>query len=140
MPQPSCRFAVCLALATMLIGCGPGETRPRTIEVTGVVTLDGQPVEAATVSFISASGGSAGITDANGRFSLVNGAAPGRYDVTVTKMAGGSLRPPATSGGPPTGEPPKSLLPERYISPKNSGLSAEVTADGGNEFEVRLQK
>jgi hypothetical protein len=71
---------VCLA------GCGPSYHK-----VNGVVTLDGQPVEGATVTFVSEDGSKtySGLTDASGAFSLVSGekqgAPAGSYKVVVVK-------------------------------------------------------
>jgi len=79
-------------------GCGPN-LKP----VTGVVKLDGNPVEGATVSFVSDDGKNVftGFTDASGNFKLANaenkeGVAPGSYKVTVVKrpnMGGEAMMP-----------------------------------------------
>jgi hypothetical protein len=59
--------------------------------VNGVVTVDGKPVEGATVTFISEKGDQSfsGSTNANGEFSLASGqqlgAYPGNYKVLVVK-------------------------------------------------------
>jgi len=70
----------------LLAGCGPSVT-----PVTGTVTLDGAPVDGATVSF-ALDGGTqvyVGFTDASGNFSLSQGeklgALPGNYKVMVVK-------------------------------------------------------
>ena len=67
-------------------GCGE-----KPVPVNGIVTLDGKPVEGATVTFGTDDGKRSygGFTDASGAFSLsgggVLGALPGTYKVTVTK-------------------------------------------------------
>jgi len=88
------KWTTVLAAAVCLTGCS---SRP---QVQGVVTLDGTPVEGATVSFISADGKDifTGFTDASGKFTLQGndqkpGAAPGTYKVTVVKT-------PAMKTGP----------------------------------------
>jgi len=55
------------AVGLVLSGCGP--KGPELAPVEGVVTLDGQPLEGATVLFHAEGGGrpSTGTTDANGR-------------------------------------------------------------------------
>jgi hypothetical protein len=70
-----------------MVGCGPS-FKP----VEGVVTLDGKPVEGATVFFTAedGSGNSAsGLTDANGKFTLTAGAKKGvlagNYKVLITR-------------------------------------------------------
>src|SRR5262245_1264000 len=69
-----------------VVGCGGGLK-----SVEGLVTLDGVPVEGASVSFTPEGEGQPafGVTDSNGKFVLqtINkaGANPGTYKVTVTK-------------------------------------------------------
>jgi hypothetical protein len=158
MLQCSWRFVAFLAVAAMIVGCNSGGSDSGAVKTGGVVTLDGQPVEGATVSFSPASGGKAasGITDSSGRFSLTtleagDGAMPGNYGVTVVKMAGGSepaaqpktmeeaMKAGLNKGGPGTKvEPAKSLLPEKYNSTATSGLTAEVKSSGENDFEFKL--
>jgi len=127
-----------LILVVGTIGCGQG--RPKTVPVSGTVTLDGQPVDGASVTFYPASGGrpAMGTTDAQGNFTLTtfekgDGAIPGTYNVTVTKVAAGEASPDEQSD---TGEAlmgaedteGKSLLPVKYSSVKTSGLTVEVKA------------
>jgi hypothetical protein len=83
-------LGVLLAALLLASGCGPGS-----VEVKGVVTLDGSPVEGATVLFISDDGKNSfrGMTDASGNFTLVGenskaGVLPGSYKVTVVKQKG----------------------------------------------------
>lgn len=78
-------------------GCG-GSDGPDTEPVTGIVTLDGQPVEGARVVFSPGSGGgqaASGVTDAEGKYELTtfsqgDGAVVGNYNVIVTKTEGGA--------------------------------------------------
>lgn len=83
----------CFALAVLgcsfaLLGCGPSY-----VVVVGVVTMDGQPIEGATVVFTSDDGTktAVGISDATGNFTLSGdgkpGVIPGSYKVTVSKSA-----------------------------------------------------
>src|SRR5262245_12374499 len=71
---------------TAALGCGQGKT----VKVEGVVTLDGKPLPAATVTFVPDGNGRAasGRTDQDGIFRLTtfrtdDGAVPGEYKVTV---------------------------------------------------------
>jgi hypothetical protein len=75
------------ALLLAAAGCG-GQGRP--VKVEGVVTLDGQPLSGATVTFAPAEGGrpASGRTDADGSFRLTtfrsdDGALPGEYKVII---------------------------------------------------------
>lgn len=94
------RFAVAGLLAAVLgvVGCSA-----KPVKVGGTVTLDGTPVEGATVTFMSEDGLKTygGSTDAAGKFELagngVEGALPGNYKVLVVKsktIAGGENMDP----------------------------------------------
>lgn len=76
--------------------------------VTGMVTLDGQPLENATVELVPVDGGktAGGRTNADGQFQLEEGAVPGEYRVRII---------PETS--PTTGEKTKT----KADTGKNSG-------------------
>jgi hypothetical protein len=100
MRRPILAGSLLLAILGMT-GCGPSLKT-----VNGVVKLDGNPVEGATVSFVSDDGKNVytGFTDASGNFSLVSsdnksGALPGTYKVTVVKraaMGGGEAMMPGS--------------------------------------------
>ena len=77
-------------LGVACVGCGDGLP---TGKVTGVVTMDGDPLESALVTFSPAEGGmnSTGITDENGEYTMTyiaggggEGALLGTNTVTVT--------------------------------------------------------
>jgi hypothetical protein len=136
-----------------------------TARVTGVVTLDGQPVDGATVSFSPKSEGAvaaAGITDASGRFSLSTtsgeGAAPGSYAVVITKAGSGTGKAwedPRSRGGNLSPEDEKAVIagatgqpgqpedggriPKKYTSADTSGFTAEVKAGEKNEFTFDMR-
>ncbi|RMF88639.1 MAG: carboxypeptidase regulatory-like domain-containing protein [Planctomycetota bacterium] len=77
------------AVLLLVIGCNRG---PNVGLVEGVVTLDGQPVPNAMVTFSPIDGGmsSTGTTDENGHYTLVfpggKGAVVGRHKVSVRSM------------------------------------------------------
>src|SRR5258708_2370379 len=80
---------VVLLVAGAAAGCGS-----KTSKVEGVVTLDGTPVQGATVIFVPETGDrqASGQTDADGVFHLTtfntgDGAVPGTYKVTVSKTS-----------------------------------------------------
>jgi hypothetical protein len=109
----------------------PSEEVPETEEtapVRGVVIIDGQPVEGATVVFNHVEGkyAAVGVTDPNGNFVLRtfkqnDGAVPGVYRVAISKK---------TDGG-------ADVVPMKYGDSNTSGLTAEVRA-GANEFRFEL--
>lgn len=140
------------------VGCSaPRSTdRPATQPVTGTVTLNGTPVDGATVTFqpIDASGKAAvGLTDSAGTYVLTtfesnDGALSGSYKITVIKTEA-----PAPSSGDATGEyvppealgpearpaAPKNLLPEKYAATQSSELTATVK-DGANTIDLPLEE
>ena len=117
-----------LATCCVLAGCGG----PKLLPVSGVVTLDGQPVAGAGVMFLPADKGPAtgGTTDATGKFELSTtnrrGIAPGRYRVTVTKreVSGRGMFDTAEA------KPQKTrwFVPQKYSDTNTSGLEADVQA------------
>ncbi|QDV48694.1 carboxypeptidase-like regulatory domain-containing protein [Gimesia fumaroli] len=130
-----------LPLITLLIsGCGGGpDDAPKTVEVTGTVTMKGNPVADATIVFIPKSGPSAvGSTDASGKYSLKTGkepgAIPGSHVVTIT--SGGEIPMPGTEAAKKDQSKPE--IPPEYGDPKKSGLTADVKATGENVIDFKL--
>jgi hypothetical protein len=78
-------------LTPALIGCGRGNY-PEVATVTGVVLLDGKPLEGAEVTFAPLEGrSSTGLTDHTGKYSLsytkkVRGAVLGQHTVKISKV------------------------------------------------------
>lgn len=82
------RALTCILLIA-LAGCGNGSLRP----VEGIVTLDGKPIDNVIVSFSPESGGTsgAGVTDAQGKFTLSSalgrGLPEGNYLVAISEQS-----------------------------------------------------
>jgi hypothetical protein len=139
-----------LLMIALVAGCG-GPKRPQTVAVSGTVTLDGKPVEGATVGFIPEGGGrpATGTTDASGAFTLTtfepgDGAVVGKHSVTVSKVRGSGQQgdQASTASGPGPGPGPGAMplsgmpeaggvklewiVPKKYSEPANSGLKVEV--------------
>lgn len=79
-----------------LIGCGGTSEGPALTRVTGIVKLDGEPLPNASVTFQPLEHGrpSLGVTDANGRYSLLytldkSGAVAGRHQVSISTWVEG---------------------------------------------------
>jgi hypothetical protein len=92
-------LAAAVGVAAVLVGgCGGV---PQHTQVTGVVTLDGQPFPDAIITFIPEGGGGmtpVGHSDEAGRFrmgteSSDNGVVPGKYKVTVTPSTAKESKP-----------------------------------------------
>jgi hypothetical protein len=121
------------ALVTLffLCGCG-GPAHPEVGRVSGVVTLDGQPLPEATVMFQPTEGrASIATTDSAGKYSLtyldgVPGAKLGAHKVIIrTEIPGEDGQPPIA----------KEKLPKKYH--EQTELTAEVKP-GTNTFDFPL--
>jgi hypothetical protein len=125
-------------LTLMFIGCGDG--RAERVPVTGTVVYRGQPVAGAEVMFMSKSGRPArAITDERGRFELSSyatgdGAILGEHTVLVVKKVEAN---PGRTKNPYA--PTRDVLPVRYGSPKDSGLTANVEKGAENDFAFELK-
>ena len=125
-----------LAVIVGLTGCGGGGA-----PVSGVVTLDGKPVEGATVSFTPESGdgdglgGSYGKTDAQGRYTLRTvaqdkpGAAVGKHRVTISLTQADPNNPEGIQ---------KDLIPAKYNV--KSELTFEVPSGGTDKADFPVTK
>jgi hypothetical protein len=105
-------------------------------EVSGTVTMDGQPLSRARVEFSPADGSpSMGLTDEQGRYTLrfsrdVEGAMIGDHKITISTYA------PAN----PDAEPPTPEVPEKV--PAKYNVKTELTKkveEGSNSIDFPLQ-
>ena len=159
------RYFSLAGVALLFIGCA-GEDEwvknlPETVEASGVVTLNGDSVEGASVVAAPQDGGkypAKALTDSDGYFELKafpakEGAVPGKYKVMITKTveinADGSERPQADAETPemtasgdhaaPASGGWKNALPKQYANPNDSGLTVDIPAGGitGIQFELK---
>ena len=143
-----------LLLFSLVLGCG-GRKWPPTNKTTGTVTLDGQPVEEATVSFFPKGGfkPANGKTDSAGRYEMTtfnanDGAMTGSFGVSIAKYP--EVKIETTLEGTPwtedmeSDEPPEvdkpieNSLPEKYADAETSGFTATVVEGDGNVFNFEL--
>jgi len=154
-------FAVLCSIGVLsmisLVGCGGNPAGyPETAPVTGTVTLDGAPVEGASISFAPPEGrSSSGTTDADGKYELryvgpVMGAMLGTNRVIIRKQVPDPDYVPTAAErkaaeemaaldpdeSPTFTSPMIDSLPERYRS-RDSELSADVK-DTDNVFDFAL--
>ena len=144
-------LAVACLLTSMLLGCG--HRGPAVEMVEGLVLLDGQPVEGATVLFSPDAGGAAdglpaaGRTGPDGAFRLNAaggakfgaGTKIGDYIVTVTKQDHDPV-PPPDPDRPPSGPPNVKVwdvLPVVYKHAVTTPLRATVKK-GKNSYRFEL--
>ncbi len=132
------------------IGCGGGSDYvvPELMEVSGTVTLDGEPLSNTTVIFSPQPGtngtGAIGVTDSNGKYTLKHqsdksGIESGKYYVTFSKwaMPDGSPIPEGKTAADVEAE---EFIPENYRTVTESGPKnvAEVKANG-DTFDFQLK-
>lgn len=140
------RFILSLSLLILSAGCGGSINADYSqldlIDVSGTVTLDGQPLSGATVAFETRDGTfSSGVTDESGAFDLMfnteqSGCLPGDKIVRI-QIKTDSENPDEESeeeGG--TGNQPQIKIPEQY----NKKSTLEVTVDANHttfEFDLK---
>ena len=121
------------AVLVVLTVLGCGSDGPEMANVTGTVTLDGDPVDGAGVVFTPEGGGRAvnASTDASGKFSIEALVGSNVVAVTKTRPIGGS----GPEAGLEEGDSPQDmgedaeveyLVPMKYGIPLTSGLKVDV--------------
>jgi len=141
----ACRFSgpvYCLLLLSLMVGCGGSDF----VQVSGLVTLDGLPLDSAVVTFLDTEteAGGSGSTNAEGKYILR--VVPGDYKVAVSKYEGekvaddvsvddeaeqlmaefeNDIREEEASG--------KELIPEKYSNMATSVLEFTVPSGGTSE-------
>ena len=143
-----------IACALLLSGCGDSVKPGRGVPVSGTITMNGAPLEGASVRFMNDTFVGYGTTDSDGKYRLVQGALPGQNKVTISKIEGGSdaVVGDSASGmdsgqmeaaalgnsGPDVPKLPVDLLPEDYSNPAKTKLTFEVPNGGesGVDFTI----
>lgn len=145
-----CGIAVLCGL--FITGCG--ETNPYdTVKVSGVVTVNGTPMEGVTVVFrpVAADGMIAtGITDKDGKFVLTtgqaptgSGAVPGEYHPTFSKMDVTDAIKAMTEEQRENLQNTEYVyfVPKKYADPTSSGVAPVTIAKGSTgPFSFDLSK
>jgi len=118
----------------ILLGCGSGD--PSLVPVTGIVTLDGQPLKDATIEFVPETGwGSLGKTDETGLYELryrarEDGALPGKHRVRISTR----IEQDVDSKNPDIQKGRKESIPARY----NTESTLEAHLDEGDVAELNF--
>ena len=148
------RLVAVAALCAAFGGCSKGKVAPEgLVPVTGTVTLDGQPLAGALVTYIPTGTqtgvvDAAGETDDQGKFKLLTfegqeeGAVPGEYRVVISKLvkADGSIAKPTKDKSPMQLmlDGAKETVPAEYSDLAFSKLKATVPQGGGtNDFPLK---
>lgn len=142
----------------MLVFCGCTKgTSYNTVPATGTVLYQGRPLPGAQVAFLGdgKTPPALAVTAQDGTFSLTtsvdgDGAVPGTYQVTVSKMSGSKAAASnvkmsmdeaaaaSSKGLTQETQEPTSLIPAHYAAAATSGLSYEVKSSGENDFKIEL--
>lgn len=147
-PIPGTVILFVVAAATCLFtACAKRGLQVEFVE--GIVLVDGQPIEGASINFTPQNGGlpAFGRTNSRGLFRLTTqqagrpdaGAVIGDYAVTVSKYE--YVFP---NGQPPVdgdyeGVPQRAVIPQRFNDVNRSGLTAEVRKGGGRSDRYRFE-
>lgn len=147
----NCSWFTLFIIAAVLTGCGGGgdkwtKERPKPFPVSGKVAFKGQAVAGATVVFVpdGHTQAATGQTDSSGAYQLQtyspnDGAVPGKYKVTITKVEVTSTDTSQESRVDNTAvTEQKWLVPQKYGNSEASGLTADVTEGGKNNFDFEL--
>jgi hypothetical protein len=123
-------------MLTTVAGCAGSDLGA---EVSGRVTLDGNPVGPGVVVFAPTNGNAnppEGAILPDGSYFLKTsrdiGLRPGKYRVAVSVYESQNLQP-----GERGTAPPKLVTPEKYASHETSGLEFDV-ASGDNAIDIKL--
>lgn len=151
---PRSGYLAVLALVPFFVGCGG--VRP--VKVSGTLTLNGQPVEGATVQFVPVDPGgrpALGLTKADGGFSLTtiedqDGALPGQYKVVITynpPLESSSAAPAQTTEqgmkaamqaqAQAKKTKPKYVIPPAYTDATKTPLTQTIPASGPITLEIK---
>ncbi len=149
---------VIIPFCLMMVSCSGGvedkwsASRPKPVKAGGVVTYQGAPLAGATIILASSNPKqrpATSMTDSSGSFQLMtyqpgDGAVPGEYGVIIKKLDDGGA--PITDGpsdSEPAGKPApltaKHALPEKYLDPTVSKLSATIKSGESNRLQFDLK-
>ena len=150
------QFVPVLLLATLLLGCGPGNPLGRRA-ISGSVSLDGAPLDQGSIEFApkeTRGGVGTGAMLLNGQYSIptLKGLPPGKYIVRISSAEPreeSSLKRPTGPPGSGTSGPAgpaafdmtgikRNRIPARYNA--ESQLVVEVTEEGENKFDFKLTR
>ncbi len=136
-------------LAAFIFGCGNSNSL-ETVEITGTIKVNGQPVEGLQVNFRTPDGPQAiGVTDAEGKYQLTlpGGNKGGQIGTNTVAIIGrdpkispesiAEMKADAEASGKPFVDPTKlPIIPAKYN--EKTELSADVSADQ-HVFDFDLQ-
>lgn len=134
--HPAAQMLSVLAVSVGIVtGCGGGGESVPQGEVSGKITLDGQPLSTGRINFSSPSTGAAAYADLqqDGAYQLPASLPAGEYKVYVTPVGLGDTPP---GDGP---APPSTLegVPEKYQSEATTDITTTIK-EGDNNLDFNL--
>ena len=130
------RLSLILTLGLFLPGCGGG---PRLTTVTGIVTVQGEPVKMGTITFVpeGTNERASAVLGPDGKFAMStfqpgDGVLPGSYKIMISAYE--SL---PEMGKPNSG---KIAVAAKYLDARTSGLTATIVAGTPQKLEFDLKK
>jgi len=132
-------------LAAWSVGCGSG-TYEVLLPAGGTITLDGVPLDGATVAFIPSKSSqmqpSYGYTGTDGKYELKTpegdaGVSPGEYRIVISKivMSDGTPVPPGSQTGGAEGD---ESIPYPHSDPRAT-KNVAIVAEGTEVFDVEIK-
>lgn len=133
--------ACLLFLTTLLSGCGSDPDSRPTVEIKGTVTMDGSPLQEASIQFTSPKTGESAYAnlDENGKYSITFPKADigSAYEITITPPVVEEENAMALAEQAQNKSTMK--IPAKYSDRTTSGLSARVEQAGTNEANFELK-
>lgn len=144
------RFGLTIVALVICSGCADSNKLDR-VPVTGRVTLDGNPLEEATILFRPETGRSGrgkienGIIVSTGTYDIDDGVVPGNHKIAIQPIPDIPINPAGLIDGDPSQARPQRprrenrsvRIPSKYGNFDRSGLTAEIT-NGDNELTIEL--
>ncbi|QDT91799.1 carboxypeptidase-like regulatory domain-containing protein [Gimesia algae] len=136
------KYIACLLFSTVFLsGCGSDlDSRP-TVEIMGTVTMDGSPLQEASIQFTSPKTGESAYAnlDKNGKYSITFPKADigSAYEITITPPVVEEENAMALAEQSQNKSTTK--IPAKYSDRTTSGLSARVEQAGTNEANFDLK-
>lgn len=156
-----CRRCILAAAALMVGGCfGPAGSKyaHQLVPAGGRISVGGQPLADATVSFVPVEGGAGTVgatafTAADGRFKAITplpntdvsrcvGLIPGRYRVVLRKLAmpNGTPVPTDIDESEALARGARNALPSRYGTAEHTPLTVDVPAGGSEDLDLEVTR
>ena len=146
----SCGIVLVLLALVAVAGCSSGRAAVKKVDVSGKLTVGGEPVEGITVYFVGENHTGTGVTRADGSFDLMTGAQPGNnliyFQAAMTEglneeegIDAYQMQMMAEAGGPaPEAGGAAGKLPKELTDPATSTLKYDVPADGTDSANFKL--